>query len=166
MARTPRRARTTPQIAEKFGVSPNTVKAWIRDGKVPSSKRQGRRLLSFREVQQAIDAGHILGQRQPKGAEPKKPQTDDEIERRKQLAITEKHEAQAAKLRGELIPKEDVDACAADVVAALLEGFRSVARAEPRETREYAEDLAERAIKTGLARAKVAIERLMELPHA
>jgi DNA-binding transcriptional MerR regulator len=139
-------------VCEALGISPRTLRDWMSKKGMPHSRGGPGKANHFnlREIQEWMRIVGLTGDigRPPDAAalgRQKHPDLDA-IEIRKQKAITEKHELQAAAMRGEFLPRADVEAIFAELghmTRATLEGE---ARSSG-EQRVWAEGFAERCLR-------------------
>lgn len=140
-------------VALTVGVTPRTVYRWKANGKVEPDSRA------------AADSGpagpdkHDNGSRSEpatNGRPPGKPETLAEAKRRKQSALAEKHEQEAARRRGELVTRESqrdlivrFRSAAESIPRVLLQDVAELLDLPPREVVPMLEDVADLVVEHG-----------------
>ncbi len=154
---TTRRDRPTAEVAAALGVPPSTLRSWVKRQQVPA-RRKGRRLLfDLAEVRAVVEERGLGGKpgRRPESLDEEQRQADLEW----RLSRTEIAKLQAARLRHELIPREDVEVASSETVGAFVSAIRSTARTSKEHRREI-ELLAEQMVASALDRVRAAMSRL------
>lgn len=110
------------QLAEVFGVTTPTVDAWVRAG-CPVVERGSKGVAwSFNTA----DISKWLRDEDRKSAAGNMPDDAEQLELRKQAAITGKHELELAKLRGLVAPIDQIERAVANAFAQLKINLRNI----------------------------------------
>ena len=154
---------STRELAELTGHNERTVRDWASQG-CPHERKGRAFVFPMRKVLAWLSERGYTGKRgRQKSAPPPAVDADGnplDAETRFRLARAVRSELQAEQMRGNLIPREEVEAAAAEVIGAFVTAIRSVARTASSEWRDEAEALAERMVEAGLDRAKAALGRI------
>jgi phage terminase Nu1 subunit (DNA packaging protein) len=146
-------------VAAHFRVSPPTVRQWVRKKEVPFRRGKGRRLyFSLDEVTTALEARKFDGQPGAKAQEP----SDDlkAAQLRKERALAEQHELKARRMRGELLPRADVEEIATGIVQAWKGAVENVARVQPQRHRKRAQKMAAEMVEGAVVACRAYLARL------